>query len=199
MLWTLLAVGLPIALAAYAAVTLTRARRSQRARSEERAAALMLGLQGNPAAPPGAPSAVADATPASAAVPPHAAAAAATLPGLGRARLLSDAQRLLYLLVRSALPDHLVLANMRAIDLLDLPAGPEVLGADPRLRVLLHQRLDCVVCRSDWTPLAALVVDAGPAATGTTEAMLRELGIRYLHFRSDSLPRRAAMRVLVLG
>jgi hypothetical protein len=171
---------------------------------------MMVELQRGTAVPPaaqrseGASAAAAQAGAARAATGPAPALAraereAGALQALRRTRLLSDAQRLLYLLVRSALPDQLVLANLRAIDLLDLPTGPAALAGDPRLPALLHLRLDCVVCRNDWTPLAALVVDAGPAAEGEPAALLREVGIRFLRFRSDSLPRPSAMRALVLG
>jgi hypothetical protein len=128
-------------------------------------------------------------------------AAPASLQSLRRPRLLTDPQRLLYLLVRSALPDHIVLANMRAVDMLDVPAEPEALAPDPRLATLLHRRLDCVVCRADLTPVAALVIDAGnsPGGEQDTGVLLRELGVRFLRMRSDSLPRPAAMRSLILG
>ena len=213
--WGLLLVALLIAAAAYAVVALSRAGRTQRARSEERAAALLLELRAHSG------SAAAQSAEARSASEPArdgqtrvrsgaaagtvgdpAAGAVADLKALRRPRLLTDPQRLLYLLARSALPDHVVLANMRAIDLLDLPAGPEALARDARLTTLLHQRLDCVVCRDDLTPLAALVVYAEEPRAMETErelaAMLRNLGVRFLRLRSDSLPRPAEMRALVL-
>ena len=128
---------------------------------------------------------------------------AGPLGALRRPRLLTDPQRLLYLVLRAALPDHVVMANMRMIDLLEVPAGPEAVERDPRLSALLHQRLDCVVCRNDLTPLAALgVYPASMPGAQQEQAKsdaLRELGIRFLRFRADSLPRPAEMRALVLG
>jgi hypothetical protein len=214
-LWGLLLIGLLVAIAVYALFAVSRATRAQRARSQERASALLVELQARSgAATAPKPASVTERTlqsaqrPArseSASSPPDAqtAAARASLQSLRRPRLLTDPQRLLYLLLRSALPDHVVLANMRAVDMLDLPAGPEALASDPRLTALLHRRLDGVVCRPDLTPVAALVIDAGGAAAADGEqetgVLLRELGVRFLRMRSDSLPRPAAMRALILG
>lgn len=218
MLWSLLLIGLLIAIGAYALLAVGRASRAQRARSEERAAALLVELQarGGAAAAPkpasaterapaahGTQASLSGAGAASAGDAPEPAAPLASLRSLRRPRLLTDPQRLLYLLLRSALPDHVVLANMRAVDMLDLPPAPEALAADPRLTMLLHRRLDCVVCRADLTPVAALVIDAGTAPAPNREqetgVLLRELGVRFLRMRSDSLPRPAAMRALILG
>jgi Protein of unknown function (DUF2726) len=217
MAWTLLLIGLLIAIAAYALFAVSRTTMAQRARSQERAAALLVELQARSrtATAPKSGSLAEHAQSAHGADPlgrvhgagsgPRAQTPAApvSLRTLRRPRLLTDAQRLLYLLVRSALPDHIVLANMRAVDMLDLPAGPEALAGDPRLAALLHRRLDCVVCRADLTPIAALVIDAGSAsgadAEQETSALLRELSVRFLRIRSDSLPRPAAMRTLILG
>src|SRR5690606_22738542 len=115
---------------------------------------------------------------------------------------ISDPQRLLYLILRAALPDHVIMANTRMIDLLEVAPGPEALEHDARLRELLHQRLDCVVCGQDFVPLAAIVVHAAampraPEEQKQAEA-LRELGIKFLRLRADTLPRPAQLLALVL-
>jgi hypothetical protein len=190
-----------------------RARREHRARSDERAAALIAAMQvrgaearietvsaGAPPGAVGAASAVAGAaaeagSPASAAPPP--------LAGLRRPRFLTEPQRLLYLVLRAALPDHVVMANTRMVDLLDVPSDAAALEGDARLREMLHLRLDCVVCRNDLVPVAAIVVYAPGMPNAPDERTqaerLRELGIKFLRFRSDSLPRPAEMRALVLS
>ena len=89
------------------------------------------------------------------------------------------------------------------VDAREREAVARGLQHDARLREMLHQRIDCMVCRSDLVPLAAIVVYAPGAAAPSDERSqaerLHELGIRFLRFRSDSLPRPAEMRTLVLG
>ncbi len=211
MLWTFIPIAILIAAVAYVALTVRRARREHQARSEERAAAMLLALHGTQAQPrvettTAGPVTITTATVTATALAENEAEAstlAGPLAALRRPRLLTDAQRLLYLVLRAALPDHVVMANIRMIDLLEVPAGPEAVERDPRLSALLHQRLDCVVCRNDLTPLAALVVYPASMPGAQQEQAksdaLRELGIRFLRFRADSLPRPAEMRALVLG
>jgi cytochrome c-type biogenesis protein CcmH/NrfF len=211
MLWSLILVAILVAAVAYIVLTVRRARREHQARSEERAAAMLLALHGAQAQPRVETTTVGPVTITTATVTAaarveneaEASAAPSPLVALRRARLLTDPQRLLYLVLRAALPDHVVMANMRMIDLLDVPAGPEAVERDPRLSALLHQRLDCVVCSNDLTPLAALVVYTAAMPGAELEQAkadaLRELGIRFLRFRADSLPRPAEMRAVVLG
>ena len=211
MLWTFLPIAIAVAAAAYVFLVVRRARREQRARSDERAAAMLVAMQGAPARAQVQTTAVGPLTVTTATVTaagvlpavPSATPAPGGLASLRRPRFLTDAQRLLYLVLRAALPDHILMANTRMIDLLDVPPGPEAIEHDPRLADLLHERLDCVVCRSDLVPLAALVVYTG-AMPGTAQDQartdtLKSLGIRFLRFRADSLPRPAEMRSLVLG
>ena len=208
MLWTFLPIAILIAAVGYVVLVVRRARRSHKARSDERAAAMLVALHGKSAQPrvettTVGPITVTTATAIAsndAVVEP---APAPALDALRRPRFLTDPQRLLYLVLRAALPDHVVMANTRVIDLYDLPAGAEAVESDPRLRELLHQRLDCVVCRNDLVPLAAMVVypAAMPPAAGeqAKAESLRGLGIKFLRFRADSLPRPAEMRSLVLS
>jgi hypothetical protein len=213
MLWTFLPIAIVIAAAAYVIMAVRRARREQRARSDERAAAMLIALQGVPAdarmqTTTAGPLTVTTASVGSvqadvSGAAPAPAPAPAGIAALRRPRFLTDPQRLLYLVLRAGLPDHIVMANTRMIDLLDLPAGPEAVEHDPRLAGMLHERLDCVVCRNDLVPLAALVIYTGamPGAVQEQARMdtLKSLGIRFLRFRADSLPRPAEMRSLVLG
>ena len=209
MLGAFVTIAILLAAVAYTVLIVRRTRREQRARSEERAALLLAAMHGKPGE---ARTGTAHAAPAASAVPVQASAAAPapvagdappTLAALKRERFLTGPQRLLYLILRTALPDHVIMANTRMIDLLDLPDGDEAAARDARLRELLHQRLDCLVCRSDLVPVAALMVYAAampraPEEQRQAEA-LRELGIKFLRFRADSLPRPAEMRALVLG
>jgi hypothetical protein len=120
-----------------------------------------------------------------------------------RARLLTDTQRLLYLVLRSALPDHVVMANVRIADLADVPADPAIAERDPRLQALARERIDCIVCSNDLVPVAACVIYESGIGAAPDERVkidaLREMGVKFLRFRADSLPRPAEMRALLLG
>ncbi|MCC6534972.1 MAG: hypothetical protein IT531_20685 [Burkholderiales bacterium] len=204
--WSLLLGAILIALFAYAVIRVRRARDEQRARSSERAAAMMLALHQHGAQSKPLPRTGAPATDATRAALASSAVRVPTPAGPvlldRRPRVLTESQRLLYLLLRAALADHVIFANMRLVDLAALPSEQAIEG-DERLRQLLRERLDCVVCSHDLVPLAALVVyDAGiqsvPDERIKVDA-LRELGIRFLRFRAGELPRPAEMRSLVLG
>ena len=185
-----------LALAVYGGVRVRRAREAHRARSEERAATLLREMNLDRKSPPaGSPA------PAPQPFTPLPAITAAAPPSLVRKpRFLSEPQRLLYLLARAALTDHIVMANVRLADLVEASDGA---AQRARLQDLLQERADCLVCTNDLIPVAALVVydssiERVPDERIKIEA-LRELGVRFLRFRSGSLPRPAEMRALVLG
>ena len=175
----------------------------RRQRTEEREAALLASMQ--TLAPPRTGATSASAAPA---VPRPATGAAgqagpATAALSRRTRILSDAQRVLFLVLRAALPEHFIMAHVRIVDLLELPDATEAAERDVRLRALARERLDFVVCDNDLVPIAAVVLyEAGirqvPDESAKIEA-LRAIGIRFLRFRADSLPRPVEARSLFLA
>ena len=175
----------------------------RRQRTEEREAALLANMQ--KLAPPRTGATSASAAPA---VPRPATGAAgqagpATAALSRRTRILSDAQRVLFLVLRAALPEHFIMAHGRIVDLLELPDATEAAERDVRLRALARERLDFVVCDNDLVPIAAVVLyEAGiqqvPDESAKIEA-LRAIGIRFLRFRADSLPRPVEARSLFLA
>jgi len=210
LLWTTLFIVVFFAVAAYVVISIQRARREQRARSDERAAAMLLTMHGaaaqaRPASPaPPAPAAVPAPTPTptryAAAAPDNAAQPTALT---RRVRLLTDTQRLLYLVLRSGMPDHTIMANIRLVDLVDGAISADAIERDARLRELVRERADFLVCNADLVPIAALVIyEAGIAMVPDERikvAALRELGVKFLRFRADSLPRPNEVRGLILG
>ena len=198
-----LAIVAPIVFVAavlYVIHKIRRASQERRQRSDERATQLLTQLQKRVPAP-GAPDTAraAPTAPQAARTPEGSPAAVLTR----RARILTDAQRMLFLALRVALPEHLIMAHVRIVDLLDLPQGSAALEHDVRLRALARERLDFVVCDSDLVPVAAIVlyaagIDQVPDERAKVEA-LRELGVRFLRFRADSVPRPAEVRNLVLA
>ena len=175
----------------------------RRQRTQEREAALLANMQ--KVAPAAAVAPATNETPAIARPAPSAPAQAApaTAALTRRARILTDAQRVLFLVLRAAMPEHLIMAHMRIVDLLDLPNAVEATERDVRLRALARERLDFVVCDNDLVPIAAIVLyEAGigqvPDESTKIEA-LRAIGIRFLRFRADSLPRPVEARNLLLA
>lgn len=225
-IWYLIAAVLVFAIAAYAVIATRKARREHLQRSQERASAMMLALHqaaaeskaaaarnsasgtaaaANPA-PAVPPSPAATPVPAPATAPVAAPTPPAPPPPLAltrRARALTDSQRLLFLVLRTALPDHVVMPNLRIVDLLDLPADVTGIERDARVAELSRLRLDFVVCNPALEPVAAIVLhDGGDAAAAADRARieaLREFGVRYLRFRADSLPKPAEARSFILG
>lgn len=116
-----------------------------------------------------------------------------------RPRALTDAQRLAFLVLRSALPDHVVMPNLRIGDLLEPPAA----SPDARFAELARARVDFVVCNNALEPVAAVVIHDGGDSAAASDPLrieaLREIGVRYLRFRTDNLPKPAEARAFVLG
>ena len=203
--WTAFVLALLVVASLYAGARIRRSRAAHRARSEERAAQLMRAIN-SPHATHRAATAGTPAARGTDARPRHAplAAHAATTQLMRKPRLLTEPQRSLYLLLRSALPDHVVMANIRLADLVEpAPEQAARTAHETRMRELLQERADCLVCDQDLVPLAAVVIyetatDKAPDERVKVEA-LRELGIRFLRFRADDLPRPAEMRTLILG
>jgi hypothetical protein len=195
MFWSGTIVVALIAALFFTVYKIRRVTQEQRQRSAERESSLMLALQKGSSARPIAAAGAAKPKPAA---PPAPGVHGALV---RRSNILTDAQRLLYPVLRAALPEHLIMAHVRIVDLLE----PESAGSvqDGRLRELLQERLDFVVCDSTLVPVAAVVVYAHgianvPDESRKTEA-LRELGLRFLRLRADSLPDPVATRNLVLS
>jgi len=201
--WSAVVLIALIAAAVYVVYKYRDASQARRQRSEERAAEMLAGLSRAGAARDASD----DATTASPNATRTQSQVAAT-PALPRTltrrfRILTDTQRTLYLGLRAALPEHTIMAHIRIVDLLDLPAAGAAREHETRVRELLRERLDFVVCNSDLVPVAGLVLydsstDRVPDERIKVES-LRELGVRFLRFRADNLPGPAELRALVLS
>jgi len=103
--------------------------------------------------------------------------------------LLAGERRTLYLLGRAAFPECLVFPCVPATRLL----GPT--DAAP----LPGHIFDLVVCRDDYTPVAAIDLSHPRGPNGTALTLLDRHGIRYLELSAQALPRREALRARVPG
>ena len=154
-----------------------------------------------PAAPP------ADAPPPSA-MPEASAtpAAAATAPALYavRKRVLSPPQTLLYYLLKTGLPDHLILPRVTLAALLD--TGPALNGfaREEQVRRLASLTVDFAVVDKNMQPVVVIELaapDSGGAAQAdrdATRSRLDAAGVKYIELDPAALPRKDALRALVL-
>lgn len=161
-----------------------------------------------PAAPAAAPaSRAAAAAPAAASVPtPLSMPAPAAVPAAGaaaaRERFLGQHETLLYLLLKTGLPDHEIFANVSLASVMALPAsGGE---REQQLRRLAPYQLDFVVCDKSMHVVAVVDIETagGADAAGIQQFKadyLKRAGIRLVRVNPAAMPRRDQVRGLVIG
>ncbi|MCX9157210.1 hypothetical protein OPU71_13850 [Niveibacterium sp. 24ML] len=119
----------------------------------------------------------------------------ASLPGASvqakDTELLEREERLVYLLLRVALPEYEVLVHV----------GSHKINA--RARDYGLGVLDFVVCSKDFRPLAIVVLDRAEASSGhplrsRALAELATCGLKLAHWRTDRLPNRTDVRAWML-
>lgn len=129
-----------------------------------------------------------------------------------RERLLDPPRGLLYLLLRSGLPEHEIFANLTLADVAGVGAQWQGFEREQRARRLQQTRVDFVVCTRRLQPVAVVVLReaADAAIRGAadaavverlrfTEECLTAAGVRYVRFDPAALPRHGELRALVLG
>jgi uncharacterized protein DUF2726 len=120
-----------------------------------------------------------------------------------RDRLLSPPQTLLYYLLRSELPDHLVFAQMTLSSVLDTAPGVAEHARSEMARRLADHRVDFVICDRRMHPVAVLKIQNSPDSTSnelsSAQRWLDEAGVRYVDIDARALPRKEAVRALALG
>jgi uncharacterized protein DUF2726 len=162
-----------------------------------------------PAAPPSAapvpraaPAAPAPASvPAAAPAPAPASMPAAAAPAV-RARFLGQHETLLYLLLKTGLPDHEIFANVSLASVTALPAGGG--EREQQLRRLAPYQLDFVVCDKSMRVIAAVDLETagGAEAAGIQQFKadhLKRVGIRLVRVNPAAMPKRDQVRGLVIG
>jgi len=150
-----------------------------------------------PESPAVAPSPVSPAPAASASA---AQASVAVFPP--RERFLGQSETLVYLLLKTGLPDHQIFANVTLASVLNVPGTGY--DREQQLRRLSTYPLDFVVCDRNMRVVAAVdlespgSVDAAGAERYMSDS-LKAAGIRQVRLNPVSLPSRAALRELVCG
>lgn len=173
-----------------------RARRKARSVRERELDALMLEAQGL------IRRAAVDPRPADSAIPVEVAPPAATAGSAyaQKSRLLDKSDALIYLLLRTGLPEHEIFAALTLADVLEPAATLRGFEREQATRRLAAQRLDFVVCdkslRVVAVVLCAQVADGG-AAQHAIESALCAGGIRWVRLDAAALPRHHQIRALI--
>lgn len=148
-----------------------------------------------PATPAAAPAPAPPSMPAPAVVPAAGAAAV-------RERFLGQQETLLYLLLKTGLPDHEIFASVSLAAVMALPAsGGE---REQQLRRLAPYQLDFVVCDKSMRVVAVVDIETagGADAAGIQQFKadyLKRAGVRLVRVNPAAMPRRDQVRSLVIG
>jgi hypothetical protein len=158
-------------------------------------------------ATPAPSAALAPASPAAAVAGPAAPAsdaAAEEAPAAAyaaRAQLLSQAERLIYYLLRTGLPDLEVFPKVPLAAVVEAPG--KGYDHEQQLRRLSRQVIDFVVCDKEMKVVAAVQLAAvGPdavVAQRIRSECLKAAGVRLVTVEPGALPRRAEVRAFICG
>jgi uncharacterized protein DUF2726 len=120
-----------------------------------------------------------------------------------RERVLDRPQTLLYYLLRTALPDCVVLAQVPLSLALEVNASLSPYAREEALRKLAPRTIDFLVCERSMKPIAAVqlivATNAGAAAEDSLQSLLTAVGVRFIELDGTALPRKDAIREIVLG
>jgi len=114
-------------------------------------------------------------------------------------RLLNPHQAQLFQLLKSALPDHEVLARVSLAAMIEVPPAGQGREREQRLRALAQHVVDCVVCTGDMQVIAAVDLEAGSSAESRFKSeCLKAAGVRYVCVNPAALPGHGEVRTLLL-
>lgn len=140
-----------------------------------------------------------------AAVAPAAAAEAAkpVMPYVLRDRLLTPPQTLLYYLLKTGLPDYAVFAQMSVASVLESAATVAAYAREEQTRIFARHIVDFVITDKSTHPVAVIKLtqsgEQQQAALSSMRTWFAAAGVRYVEIDAAELPRKEAVRALVLG
>ena len=121
---------------------------------------------------------------------------------LFRSRFLGQRETLVYLLLKTGMPDHQIFAGVTLASVISVPG----VGFDreQQLRRLSAYLLDFVVCDRNMRIIAVVDMEAPGSADATgmeryKSDCLTAAGVRLVRINPMSLPPRDAIRGLILG
>jgi hypothetical protein len=117
-----------------------------------------------------------------------------------KASFLNGPNKLLFLVLKAALPDHQIFVNVRLVDAVQISGQPPT----PQARAQLAQaRVDFVICTKQLTVVALLDITDGNRADDLLkrqiEPQIAGAGGRYLRVAPNAIPKPAEARTLVCG
>ena len=118
-----------------------------------------------------------------------------------RPRMLTPPQTLLYLLLRTGLPDHVIFARVSLASVLDV--GPALVGAarEEHTRRIASTLIDFVVADKSMQPVAIVQLASAPineSDRSSLRALVTAAGVRYIELDARALPKKEAIRAVVL-
>ena len=120
-----------------------------------------------------------------------------------RERFLSPPQTLLYYLLKTGLPDYLIVAQVPLASLLDPAPNLAAYAREEQARTFARHIVDFAILDRSTRPIAAVTIgsaaDSPRGAASQMKAWLTTVGLRYIELDSTQLPRKEAVRALVLG
>ncbi len=120
-----------------------------------------------------------------------------------RVRTLDPAQTVLFYLLKNSLADHEVMPQVSLAAVLEVPLQISGSEREQRLGSLARHTIDFVVCNKALQPVAVIDLPLQEMPVPTPQDFktrsLAEAGVRYLCLSRKTLPKREALRALVLG
>jgi hypothetical protein len=133
--------------------------------------------------------------------PAEAAAPPATF--LLRERFLSPPQTLLYYLLKTGLPDHLIVAQVPVASVLDPAPTLAPYAREEQARMFARHVIDFAILDKSTRPVAVVNItsaaDPTRVAASQMKSWMSAVGLRYVELDAAQLPRKEAIRGLVLG
>lgn len=204
--WIMVMLGV-VAGTAYSIWNYRKKSAAREAASQQRFAELLreqVASSGRPVPAPAAAAPVPSLAPVLQAAPAAATPAPVSAPAAGaaRGRFLGQHETLLYLLLKTGLPDHEIFANVSLAAVAALPAVAS--EREQQLRRLAPYQLNFVVCDKNMHIVAAVDFEtAGGADTAGIQQFkadyLKGTGIRLVRVNPTAMPKRDQLRALVVG
>ena len=115
----------------------------------------------------------------------------------------SPPQTLLYYLLKTGLPDYLIVAQVPVASLLDPAPHLAAYAREEQARMFARHIVDFAILDKTTRPLTVVnLASAGEPVRGASTQMkswMSAVGLRYVELDSTALPRKEAVRALVLG
>ena len=120
-----------------------------------------------------------------------------------RERFLTPPQTLLYFLLRTGVPEYLVAAQVPVASLLEPAPHLAAYAREEQARIFARHIVDFAILDKSTRPFAVInLVDAAAgirASSAQMKAWLTSAGVRYIELDPSALPRKEALRALLLG